>query len=420
MSRIARLLGLQEGELRNVARLALVYGGLGGATAIADALVQAAFLARAGADALPWVLGARAAISPVLAWVYSRIAPARASRGVLAGLCTLAALTSIGASVAIERGATGAIAAYAAHEIVTGLLTLHWGVYLLDHLEQGAARRGVAPIYAAARGTAALGGVAVGLLVPSLSIQQALWIAAAVFLVVAPCAFVPESPDAVAPTPKTGTKQVPLRRGWQLLRSSTLLQTIAISTLVMVLVRTTLRYGQQSILDAYPEAVLAPLLGWYVAGANTLSVVLQLGVTSRLLERFGVGTTNALYAWSTALAQVLLMFVHHASLVVALGVRFAEHELKHALKTPVSPLFYEGFWGADRVRARAFVLGFVSPVAQVVAALGLGVLVLAPDGTAAIAGSVAGAVYVLSSIAQGRAHRTAMEQLPTQNAGESM
>lgn len=410
------MLGLREGELRHVAQLALVYGGIGGATAVADALVQAAFLARAGADALPWVLGLRAIVSPLLAWGYSRVARDRSSRGVLATLCVLASATSVGARYAIEVGAHGAIAAYAAHEIITGLLTLHWGVYLLDHLERGRARRGVGPIYAAARGTAALGGIAVALLVPTFSVEQGLWIAAGAFALIAPCAFVPDrAPD----TPEQGSvrppapRTVPFRRGWELLRSSRLLVAIAVATVVMVLVRITLRYGHQAVLDAYPEEVLAPLLGWYVAGANVVSVVVQLGVTSRLLERLGVGTTNVIYACATLVTQVMLLLVREGSLVVAFGARFAEGELKHALKTPVSPLFYEGFWGADRVRARAFVLGVVSPIAQVGAALALAALVAAPEGTAALVGTIAAVVYVAASVVQGRAHRDAMDRLPT-------
>ena len=418
MPSLSRLLGLREGELPGVARLALVYGGIGGATAIADALVQAAFLARAGAEALPWVLGTRALLSPALAWLYARVAHRQSSRGVLAVLAVLAAATSVGARYAIEAGAVGAIGAYAAHEVITGLLALHWGVYLLDHVEHDAARRAVAPIYAAARGTAALGGVAVGLLVPTFSVGGGLWIAAAAFLVVAPCAFVPErrpEPERASVRPPD-VPSLPLRRGWALLRSSKLLVAIAVATVVMVVVRVTLRYGHQAVLDAYPEEVLAPLLGWYVAGANVLSVVLQLGLTSRLLERLGVGATNLLYAWATLITQVLLLVSRQGSLVVAFGARFAEGELKHALKTPVSPLFYEAFWGADRVRARAFVLGVVSPIAQVVAAGTLGLLVAGPEGSVAWAGTCAAVIYVAASFVQSRAHRQAMVRLPSKSA----
>jgi len=418
MSSLGRLLGLREGELRGVAKLALVYGGIGGATAIADALVQAAFMARAGADALPWVLGTRAILSPILAWGYSRIARERSSRTVLGALCILASATSVGARFAIEAGPVGAIGAYAAHEIVTGLLTLHWGVYLLDHLERGRARRGVGPIYAAARGTAALGGVAVALLIPTFSVGQGLWVAAAAFLIIAPCAFVPERTEQKPergsvrpPAPRT----LPFRRGWELLRTSRLLVAIAVATVVMVLVRITLRYGHQAVLESYPEDVLAPLLGWYVAGANVISVVLQLVVTSRLLERVGVGTTNVIYACATFATQVMLLLARQGSLFVAFGARFAEGELKHALKTPVSPLFYEGFWGADRVRARALVLGVVSPLAQVIAALALAALVAGPEGLPALAGTIAAAVYVAASVVQGRAHRQAMDRLPTKD-----
>ncbi|HJL22340.1 MAG TPA: hypothetical protein RMH80_08925, partial [Polyangiaceae bacterium LLY-WYZ-15_(1-7)] len=381
MSRLARALGLAPDDLAPVARLGAVHAALGAATAAADALVQASFLARVGADALPWVLVLRAGLSPLAAAVYAR-AGRRATAPVLAALAVLGGAVVATLPLTMGLGAAGLIGAYAAHEIASSLLTMHWGVYLLDHLEGARARRAVAPVYAAARGGAALAGVALGLLVPALGARPVLVAAGALYLLLVPLAWLPRRhaeavPLALDPSEPDEAPARGARRGWALLRRSPLLGALAAATVLLVLVRILLRYRQQAILDALSEGELVALLGWYAAGANVAGVALQLLITGRVLGRLGVGRTNLLYAGATLLTHVGLAF-GGGQLGWALAARFADGELKHALKTPVSPLFYDAFWGADRVRARAFVLGAVSPAAQLAGALALGALVAHP------------------------------------------
>ncbi len=410
---MAKALGLEGVALGPVVRLSVVFAAVGASTAVADTLVQAAFMARAGADALPWVLIVRSVLSPILAFLYTRYARARPSASVLATVAVLNACVALFARFAIETGAGGAIAAYAAHEVASSVLTMHWGIYLLDHLGGAQARRSVAVIYAASRGGAALAGIGLGLSSAYVDAESGLFVASGLFLLIAPLSFYParrkhHDPLELDPTePEEGTADADERkRGWQLLRRSPLLVWLCAATLVMVVVRITLRYGQQSILQAYDEATLAGLLGWYTAAANGLGIALQLLLTSRLLRSFGVGTTNLLYAVSTLVAH-LAFAVLPGSVGVALAARFTETELKHALKTPVSPLFYGGFWGPDRVRARAFVLGVVSPASQLLGALVLGALVLG-DTALHTFGIVSAVLYVGACWAQGKAYERAM------------
>lgn len=433
-------------SVRAVLRLGGVFLGIGVATSIADALVQAAFLARAGADALPWVLGVRSVLSPALAFVYVRYARQRPSRRVMASIALFNAAIVVGARVALQHGWWGAVGAYAAHEVATGLLTMHWGIYLLEHLGTRRAQRSVAVVYACSRVGAVIAGVALGLGATFVDTLDALLVVGGVYAVLAPLAFLPRPPEpeeeeqapardftisaehavpatlpagldassevraldepAEYPDPTAAEHTHALaserRRGFALLGRSPLLSALALATLVMVVVRIALRYGQQSILDAYDEATLAELLGWYGAAANVVGVVLQLLVTSRLLRWLGVGTTNLLYAVATLVTHVLLALTPGA-LAVAFAARFTETELKHAIKTPLSPLFYGGFAKRDRVPARALVLGVVSPVAQLGGALLLGIIV-ASDRTVAAFGITGAVLYVAASWLQKRAY----------------
>ena len=138
------------------------------------------------------------------------------------------------------------------------------------------------------------------------------------------------------------------RSGFRLLRHSKLLLGIALATVTLVAARFVLRFQQQSLLEHMNESDLAMLLGGYAAVANLLGLGLQILFTGRLVRKLGVAKVNLLYPVSVAIAQGLA-FVP-GGLPGALVVRFADVELKHAIKTPVSSLFYEPFPDSQRPR----------------------------------------------------------------------
>lgn len=401
MGRLNSTLGLEPGELRPVFAIGAVHAAIGAAVALGDAAVHAIFIAREGAEALPTVLLMRALVSPLIAALYARFARPKNPRPVLALLALLAAsATALGPSL-IEGVEGGSLYAYAIHEVLQSLLTIHWGVYLLAHLDRDKARRGVALVYAFKAGGAACAGLVLAPLASRLGVPPVLYVAAGLFALVGLLAFLPRGTFATSERPSSAGAES-RREGLRLLTRSPLLMALTGATVAMVVVRFTLRFQQQSILQDFDEHELAALLGVYTVVANIGGVALQLLVTGRLLHRFGVAKTNLLYASAVGAAQVALLGL--GGIGAALFARFADSELKHALKTPVSPLFYGAFNAADRGTARAFVLGFVSPAAQVVTALALTAIVAGPADAAILTGLVACGVYLAATFVQNRAY----------------
>jgi hypothetical protein len=80
-----------------------------------------------------------------------------------------------------------------------------------------------------------------------------------------------------------------------------------------------------------------------------------------------VGVANLLYAASTLLTFACSWLL--PSLATGTAARFVEIPLKHALKTPLSVLFYGAETPRTRVAARALVFGVAIPIASVVAGL---------------------------------------------------
>jgi hypothetical protein len=423
---LSKITGLSKEELGPVLRLALVFATIGGAVAVGDATVQAVFVARVGADRLPEVLFARAVISPALAFLYARFARPREPRSVLSVLLIIAATGALTGRLLITHGDHGALAAYVVHEVLASLVTVHWGVYLLHVLRGAHALKGTPSVYAAARLGAALAGAALAPLVAfagapvGLYVTAALFGAAAAFSVVVARRVIATDDDADAPQdeersapttiPPTDDEDAPppsippeRRRGFALLFSSPLLLALSLSTAAMVFVRFSLRYQQQSLLEGVEEHQLAALLAVYTTGANVVGAAIQLGLLGRVLERLGLTKTNLFYAVATLAAQVAIFVA--PGIGAALGARFADSELKHAIKTPLSSLFYEAFPAKDRGAARAFVLGLVSPAAQVLGAVGLAAAIAGADvETVGFVGLFACLFFALATLAQNRGY----------------
>ncbi len=412
-TRIERALGLGGGELGPLLRLAAVHAALGGGIAAGDATVQSVFLARAGVEVLPAVLLVRALLLPLLALAYASLSRGRSARAVLATLAALAAAAALGERALMPLGWAGAAAAYVAHEIVAGLLTVHWGVYLLASVDGERALRGVSLVYAGARLGGALAGAVLVALVGAGGAPAGMYVVATCFALVAPLALrfgrrrggsLELPAEALDDDVGRPSMPGPRRSGLALFRASPLLGALVASTVAMVLVRYVLRYQQQAMLDPLGEEELARLLGTYAVGANMAGAVLSLVVMTRLLPRLGLTRANGLYAIVTGAAQLLLLFV--PGVPAALFARFADDELKHTLKTPVSSLFYEAFSPPDRPGARAVVLGLASPVSQAAGAVLLaGVVAGGALGAIGAAGVGLCLVFGFATAAQNRRYR---------------
>jgi len=413
---VRALLGLEPQDVRPVLALGLVHAAIGAAVAAGDATVQASFVARAGSERLFLVLACNAVLSPALAFAFARVVGRRGSRATIGAACAFAILTSVGglAVLGIADARPGwAVAAYVAHEVASTIVTIHWGVFLLSHLGGSSAMRGVPAVYAASRAGAALAGLAIGPLVGLAGTAAGLGLAGGCFAVAALLALGTRrgertSLDSVPP----GGSEEPRRAAvsaWRLMARSPLLRAIAVATAAMILTRVLLRFQQQSVLESHGERSLAGMLGLYTAAANAVGVALQLGLVGRLLARVGLTRANLLYASATVLAQVALFFA--AALPAALGARFVDGELKDAIKTPLSSLFYEAFPRAERPEARAAILGVVSPTANLAGAAALALLAgLSWPWASTAAGGAICALFVLATVLQNRRYEAAIRR----------
>jgi MFS family permease len=460
------LLHLRPGEFHRVAWVGVIGLCWTAATALGDSIAQSVFVTRVGADALPRMFLFKALLDVIAAALYLPLtrnrSPGRVWRAALALYAATVLITRVAAA---GGGEVSAYALYVAHECAWTILTIHWGVFILDAFDASQARRLFPLLFTAARLGGVLAGAVLGRLAPVLGALNLLGAAAAFAVaagvisllgrafgagaghsyttvrVVGPAADEteaddeaggPDGPDSERPRVPAGLAAAALpqveavddgadprsRRGliadWRRAASSPLVRAIAVSTAVMVLVRYGLRMvsaDEISAAFAHDEDRMAGFLGAFGFWANLAGAFLGVLIVPRILHRLGVGFANLAYAVSTCGAFVALLVA--PGLWTAAAARFVNNEFKSALKTPLSTLFYGAEPPHRRALSRAFIFGAIIPVATVATSAILTAGAGAADGLLGVVviGLAISAVFAIACAVQNRAWRRRLGEL---------
>ncbi len=381
------------------------------ATKLGDGVVQTLVVERVGVVLVPRVFALNAVLDVVGGALYLRLARGRGHGSFFVALLVGTAATSV-ALRALLLGSHPAVflTAFVVHGVTTMIVTLHWGTFLLDFFPASRAALALPVVYSGAR----VGGIAGGLLLVGLAragTENLLVAVGAIQLVAAGAARIlaRRLPEVHAAGDPAASLFGELLQGARLARTSPLLRALAIGGIAMVLVRQVLRYlSGDALSGAMDEATLAQFLGKYTAIANAIGFLFQVLLMPRLNERIGVAATNLAYA--------MLCFVAVGGMAVSQGVwaaaaaRLMDAELKDAIKTPLSALFYGALPPAARARGRAFVLGLAIPAGSVLGGLGLQALTGLPARSVAWLGLGLGALFVVATVVQNRGYRRALRE----------
>lgn len=418
-----RLIDVLPSERRRVATLWAVGLAYAAAINLGDSVSASIFVTRLGAPALAQMFLAKGLFDVLAAACYLPLTRGRSPRRVLEVALAIYAVTMLAGRAAITSDASvSAYALYLGHECAGTILTIHWAVYCLDLFDASAARRLFPLIFTATRVGGIVGGTATAHLAHPLGAENLLFGAAGLALVGIVIAWrqldvghghgAPSPDGDVATSADNEGGADGLLSGWRQAFSSPLVKAIALSTVTMVF----LRYGLKLLaIDAFRVEFadadgLTRFLGSYSAWANAAAIGLALLVTPRLIAALGAGFVNVTYALATAASYLLLLIA--PSLTAAVTARFVDTELKDALKTPLSALFYGAEPPERRAPARAFMFGAVIPAATILTSV---IFQIATDmhGTRALvyAGLVVAAAFVIASAWQNGAWRRRLTEL---------
>lgn len=372
---INRLLLLDAGQLRRSAPFFLLYVCLFAALTLADGLSLTLFVARVGADRLPFYLAGSALCVTTAMLCYLKFAERFAASRLFIGVLAVGLLLFLGVWIGLQSQFLAARhmgLLFLAREVASALVLLHFGAYLQEYFTRAELNRVMPFIYAGGR----VGGIASGfaleyvgritdvahlllLLVALLAVGLAL-----VTLLARHVATVHDDslPASLAAgddeTIRTITVSGFLRFVW----TSPLLFWITASTVVYFGCRACLNVQySQCFESAFPsEAELAGFVGRYTQIALAGSLIIQLFLINRAIAWLGLRGTQLLYAG--LMAAVALVGWREMTLGIALLARFVESELRFGLRNPVSQMVVNQFARPVRTRARAWSLGIVIPL----------------------------------------------------------
>lgn len=403
---------------RRVVLLAVAYAFLVLLHRSAEATSLSLFLDHLGAKSLPLTYLVVSLVDVPLAFGYMHLARRANRRWMTAGLGAALVLLLAGARLlGLAEPGWGLFAAYLAATSLGTFLVIHWGVLLLDAFSVDESRRAFPLVYAGGHVGSFAAGAAMQLAGTwrALDLLVAIPAASLVGLTLLMIVLGREREGLAVRqerTPRPGAAAGPsAMRNLGLLAASPLIRIIAASTALMVLLRLCLRflYGHE-LESAFtgPES-LTRFIGAYTMIASALGLSLQLFATPRLLRVMGVGKLNLAYA--AAVFASLLGLAAAPGVVAATAARFTDLELKGAIKTPLSAMFYDALGFDQRADARAIVLGIVSPLASMGSSLALLVFtrVHAPVTLLAWASLGLALIYLLLSALQAGAYRRSLE-----------
>jgi len=397
--------------------LALTYSLLVLMLRSAEAASLSLFLEHMGFEKLPYMFLAISLVDLPLAFLYLRLSRAVPNRVLLSALAVLL-IACLGAArmlAGVHMGA-GLFCAYMSAIVLNTFIVIQWGVVLLDFFTVEESRRAFPLIYTGAH----LGGFAAGLLLRHLAIP----LGTENLLLV-----VPGGAAVIAAVLTILSGRLSEGRGWRqgestrsplpglaafgkirLLGASPLLRAIAAATAVMVLLRLAMRYCYGAgFEEAFPASDdMTRFIGTYTIIASIAGIGMQVLVTPRLIAHLGVGAANVAYA--VAVGATLLGLAIFPGLPSSIAGRCTDLDLKSAIKTPLSAMFYEALGEKHRADARALILGVISPLASLASSLVLVAVTVGGISPAwiAAAGCALSAAFVVLSHLQGRAYRRAL------------
>lgn len=367
---------VRQGEGRIVLYLAGLAVLVGGGLAIGRGSSDALFFKRFGTQYLPHMYFATSFLLVITSALYAQVADKWSPSRVLSTM-SLAVAGLLGINwLIMQFGANpyAYVLYFLIYAVVSEILLVHFSFFVSSFFHVQQSKRLSPLINAASRLGAVVGGLALGGLVqiwpaPSLAL---VW-ATTLLVIVAAVFWKARRSEAGAATVKMKTS----RRGTGMLNAlffakrSKLLKITSLGAFLLIILISLQDYIVATLLTRHfvREKDLTAFFGIFFACSNALVLVMQMLVTSRLLNRFGLRAVNMIFPFSTMITFWLLAW--SPGVVTATIARFNYTGVLPAFRNPAANLFFTALPAYMQGRARALILGLVLPSGLAVAGLGL-------------------------------------------------
>ncbi|MDP2345490.1 MAG: HEAT repeat domain-containing protein [Deltaproteobacteria bacterium] len=366
------LLGLRAGEAKWVGAFAAYLGLVIGVVTLGRTTRDAVFLHAVGADALPMVYSASALATVLVAWGAARVARRFHGARLNVGCALGAAVALVGLYVASDGSAPFAWTLYLTTEAVGALLVVQCWSLLQDCVDVRQAKRlfglvgaggQVASIAAALLASELVGraGVEALLLVGS---GSAVGAAVLAWRLGARASHV-ESPSALN---SESLSAAPF--------SNSHLRNIAVVSVLAGIVVHLVDFQFKSAASQHTAGDLVALgvfFGQFHAACAGLGLIVQVGLTSRVLQR--LGTLGGALPLPISIGVASLASLVFPGLAAAMAAKLADLVFRYSLHDASTQLLYLPVPARQRTAAKAIIDGVLRPSTGVLAGVALPVVV---------------------------------------------
>lgn len=375
-ARLGRLLLIEEGEYRSVAYFLSFFLVIGAGMALGRGTADALFLKRYGVEYLPGMYVLLSFLLSGVSLIYAAFAdrlPAERFFGLLLGVLGVLLLGNW-ALMTFTSNDLAYPAYFLLYEVASELLLVHGALYLGQNLDTLQSKRLYPLILAGAQVGTVCGGLVLAGLGAFLGVQNILlvWtglLVAAMGLLVA--WHRRRGGSAYFRPPHRARNQVAqsidqIRQALRFTRESDLLRKASWATFFMVIAFYILSYSANRVYTETfrTEEALVSFFGVLAAATNLTALLLQVFVTSRLVDRFGVRRVNLVFPITTVASFAVLNLSF--GLVAAVLASVNKDAIMQAFRNPVRLMFFNVLPQSVQGRARAMSVVLVMPLALLV------------------------------------------------------
>lgn len=370
------LLLIREGERSNVLYFLSFFILISAGMAIGRSTADALFLKRMGIEFLPVMYIIQSVLLSVVSMVYAAFADRIPAESFFRALFSILVLL-IFASWLTMSMTTSTFAYpvyYLIYELASELLMVHAAFYMNQNMNTLQAKRLTPLVFAGAQVGTISGGMLLVVTAPVVGIQNMLLVWCSLLLVSSILIMARHRRHGRSANFRTQRKThhildecvEQIRQGINFTFTSSLLRASSLALFFMVVAFYIIGYSVNRVYTQTfaTEEDLARFFGILTATTSAIALFLQLFVTSRIIRRFGIRTTNLIFPLTSIASLVVLIF--NFSLIPALIGSLNKEAFMPAFRNTVRSMFFNVLPDYIQGRARAMSVALVLPLALMI------------------------------------------------------
>jgi len=374
MKGLQSLLLIKEGEGRQIAFYLLLFICLGAGMAIGKGSADAMFLKRYGIEYLPIMYLFLSVVLGISYTVYAayvdRVPPEKLFFILL--IIQIILLTVFWGFIVLTDNDTIYPAYYLVYELASELIIVHGLFYVGQNMDTLQSKRLMPLILAGYQTGMIIGGFILALVIPGIGVENAIIVWSALVVISAVLLYAWHKKNGASPyyisPPRSREKastraKKELTRGLHFIKKSQLLKSASLALFFLVIMFYVLIFSVNKIYSEHmrTEEELAAFFGFLVAITNMTALFLQIFISSRVIEKFGVSKTKLIFPITSIISFMMLLI--SPGFYAALVASFNKDSIMPAFRNPVRQMFFNVLPDYMRGRARATSTALVLPVA---------------------------------------------------------